>query len=242
MTKNIPFIRRIEASLYRIFPIEDHFTLSSTLVVGKKRSCALFLVTSLFLAGQSQAQVKPTGDTTTSTDQRYVLIQSDSISEVSEESPAKSSCIFDKKTYLTWEVKTSDGGLQDSSQTYSWYEPDRQINGGDPGYRRQGKCTLTFCDTKSYIGEINRRKLCGRSDWRLPTREELRTLVDYGILYPGPTIDQRAFPNTVSQFYWSSTANANDDETAWGIGFSFGYDYAYFKSDHGYVRLVSGPN
>jgi hypothetical protein len=210
--------------------------------VGKIRPCALLLTSSLLIASQALAGASPAQNVKISSNQRYVILDGDSISGVSDNSPAKSSCVFDKKTLLTWETKTNDGGLQDRNQTYSWYEPNGQVNGGYPGYRRQGECKLAFCDTKSYVAEINRQKLCGRSDWRLPQREELRTLVDYGIAYPGPTIDQRAFPNTVSQFYWSSTANANDAETAWGIGFSFGYDYAYFKSDHGYIRLVSGPN
>ena len=160
--------------------------------------------------------------------------------------PAKSSklnhCIFDKRTHLVWEVKSKEKGLQYAKQSYSWYEPDMNTNGGFSGYRNSGKCDSPLCDTKAYIVEINRRALCGYTNWRLPTREELRTLVDYKTPYPGPSINEKFFPNTQSQFYWSATPNANDPQTAWGIGFSFGYDYAYFKSDYGYIRLVSGPN
>ena len=100
---------------------------------------------------------------------------------------------------------------------------------------------MSQCNTQSYIKAINHQKLCSTSNWRLPTREELRSIISYQIKYPGPVVDQHYFPNTLSQFYWSSVPDANDKDSAWGIGFSFGYDYAYFKSDHGYVRLVSGP-
>jgi hypothetical protein len=148
-------------------------------------------------------------------------------------------CVLDKKTGLLWEVKTSDGGLQDASQTYSWYMPQSRLNGGFPGYENEGICTLQLCNTQSYIDAINQMQLCGISRWRLPTREELRSIVDYQIKYPGPTINKNYFPGTVSQFYWSSVPDANDKDSAWGIGFSFGYDYAYSKSNLGHVRLVS---
>lgn len=36
----------------------------------------------------------------------------------------------------------------------------------------------------------------GQSDWRLPTRWELATIVDYGIASPGPTINSTIFPST----------------------------------------------
>jgi hypothetical protein len=148
---------------------------------------------------------------------------------------------MDSKTRLLWEVKTRDGGLQDASQTYSWYVADSQRNGGFAGYQNAGKCVLAQCNTQSYIDAINKLQLCGKTSWRLPTREELRSIVDYQIRYPGPTVNQHFFPNAKNQFYWSVVPDANDKDSAWGIGFSFGYDYAYFKSDLGYVRLVSDP-
>jgi hypothetical protein len=150
-------------------------------------------------------------------------------------------CVLDRRTKLIWEVKTRDNRLQDATQTYSWLWPDPQKNGGHSGYPDKGRCSLKRCNTQDYINAINDTRLCGSSEWRLPTREELRTLVDYTVAYPGPTIDQAFFPHTQGQFYWSSNTDANNIDSAWGIGFSFGFDYAYFKSDMGHVRLVSGP-
>ena len=190
---------------------------------------------------ESPAEEIPVISSEKSTNSRFVRIGQETKSKGLITSPTPVSCVFDNKTSLIWEVKTRDRGLRDARQSYSWYDSNAKSNGGFQGYRNRGKCAFSSCDTDTYISYVNKIKLCGRSDWRLPAREELRSLVDYQVTYPGPTIDQNAFPNTISQFYWSATANANDKETAWGIGFSFGYDYAYFKSDHGYIRLVSGP-
>ena len=150
-------------------------------------------------------------------------------------------CVLDSFTDLIWEVKTRDGSFQDRVHTYTWYQPDESNNGGFAGYPHQGLCQHSQCDTLAYAKNINSMQLCGVTGWRLPNREELRTLVRYDIQYPGPTIATEFFPNALNQFYWSSIPSANDKEGAWGIGFSFGYDYAYFKSDYGSVRLVYGP-
>jgi hypothetical protein len=149
--------------------------------------------------------------------------------------------VLDRQTKLIWEIKTDDGRLRDARQSYSWFEPDARKNGGSAGYTDKGRCSLNHCNTQAYIDAINKQMLCGIKMWRLPTREELRSLVDYTLRYPGPAVDRRFFPHTQNQFYWSSNADASDKDSAWGIGFSFGYDYSYFKSDLGYVRLVYGP-
>lgn len=149
-----------------------------------------------------------------------------------------SGCVEDTHTGLIWELKTRNGGLHNQQHKFSWRIVDDRINGGFAGYRNEGNCAGIPCDTQSYIDAVNRSRLCGLSRWRLPDRTELGGLVDYQIRYPGPTIDQSVFPNTVAQFYWSASPDANDPDSAWGVGFAFGYDYAYFKSDAAPVRLV----
>ncbi|MDH5326067.1 MAG: DUF1566 domain-containing protein [Gammaproteobacteria bacterium] len=146
----------------------------------------------------------------------------------------QAACVFDQQSGLLWELKTQKNRLY----TYSWFSDDPKNNGGFAGYRNRGLCPIQ-CDTNAYIVNINVQSLCGSSQWRLPTREELRSLVDYTQPAPGPAINPIWFPNTASQFYWSSTADANDRDSAWGIGFTFGFDYSYFKSDQGHIRLVS---
>lgn len=101
-------------------------------------------------------------------------------------------------------------------------------------------------------------RFAGDSDWRTPAIEELRTLVycstgqpDYFQSggedhdscdgdYQRPTIDQRAFPNTPTAGFWSSSAYANYSSYAWHVSFSNGYDSYGSRSNGGAVRLVRG--
>lgn len=171
-----------------------------------------------------------------SANERFVKL--DAQGEPLNDPDATWDCVLDRKTALIWEVKTTHG-LRHGENTYTWYTPYFPANGGAAGFRNGGHCTGSECDTQSYVEAVNRAGLCGFHHWRLPTREELRSLVDYQLLPPKPTINTGYFPNTLPQFYWSATPDANDPDSAWGIGFTFGYDYSYFKSDQGYVRLVT---
>lgn len=148
------------------------------------------------------------------------------------------SCVFDRTTGLIWEVKTQLPGRHFYLNTYSWFDSDSSRNGGLAGEPGGKDCRDDVCDTQSFIRAVNKEGLCNAHDWRLPHREELRSLVDYTIPYPGPTIDTRAFPNAIAQFYWSADTAAAETSEAWGIGFAFGFDYAYFKSNRVHVRLV----
>ena len=61
----------------------------------------------------------------------------------------------------------------------------------------------------------------GRKGWRLPTVQDLATLID-------PTQSNPSLPSghpftVLSSFYWSDTTNASDATNAWVVYFSSGY-------------------
>jgi len=149
------------------------------------------------------------------------------------------SCVLDSQTGLIWEVKSANSGLQAAHHTYSWLE--NNDSQGTHGAQQSVLCTHSICNTRDYINAINEQKLCGINSWRLPNRWELASLIDYHRSEGKTSIDTAWFPNTVHEFYWSSTTDIQDPGSAWGIGFRFGFDYAYPKADPGRVRLVSGP-
>ena len=147
------------------------------------------------------------------------------------------SCVLDNVTGLIWEVKTDDGGLQDKDNTYTWYNPDDSTNGGDAGAEDGGSCPDTGnCDTQKYVVSVNRQGLCGASDWQMPNKGQLRSIVDYGNY--SPAIDENYFPNTVSNWYWSSSPYASVNSRAWRIDFNYFGDNYYVKYYNGHVRLV----
>lgn len=141
------------------------------------------------------------------------------------------SCVQDNFTGLIWEVKTTDGDLRDAQNTYTWYSQN------STGNENGGTCPDTGnCDTEKYMRSVNSKGLCGKSDWRLPNKEALRSIVDYD--GSNPSIDVDYFPNTRVQWYWSSSPYASNNSSAWIINFSSGRDSAHTKSLSNFVRLV----
>ena len=154
------------------------------------------------------------------------------------ENEAQWECVQDRSNNLTWEVKKNDGGIRDKDHSYSWLV---RSNGRDRGVSNGGRCTGGVnCDTSSYARAMNEQKLCGYSDWRLPTREELETLVEYNRAQNGVTIDSRFFPEAVPSWYWTASENSHSDSYAWYVLFQNGVALNDLKERPKHIRLVRG--
>ena len=141
-------------------------------------------------------------------------------------SAATWSCVRDNVTGLVWEVKTDDGGIHDRDNTYRW--------GGKTalgtGYGEY------YPDWDTLVDGSNTERLCGYSDWRVPTRTELQGLVHYGRTYPSIDIDY--FPNTQYSYFWSASPAGDSSDSAWYVHFMHGTDAPYYRSNNSHVRLV----
>ncbi len=151
------------------------------------------------------------------------------------------SCVHDNHTGLVWEVKTPNG-LRASTSTYSWYNPIDSENGGEPGTVDGGQCSGSSCDTLGYQQALNAAALCGLSDWRLPGRTELQSLLHYGRSgNQEPKIDASYFPHTVDNYYWTREPGARENAVGWAINFLDGRDAAgWHRESTAFIRLVSG--
>jgi hypothetical protein len=76
----------------------------------------------------------------------------------------------------------------------------------------------------------------GYTDWRLPNKNELESLVDRSRI--DPAIDFATFPNTLLNYYWTSTHYIQSTPWAWFVHFSHGQTYGNLKDNVYYVRLV----
>lgn len=115
--------------------------------------------------------------------------------------------------------------------------------------------------TKSYtwdeaVENFKQHSFSGYSDWRLPTAEEVQTLVicTNGVSidkawrtscmlngmsnFIKPTIDIESFPNTSSSYFWTSSEVERDKSHAWIISFYSGSGSWGKKNGKNAVRLV----
>jgi hypothetical protein len=148
------------------------------------------------------------------------------------------SCLLDQVTGLVWEVHTDDGGLRDRDWRFSWYNATGIQAGRTNGAANRGRCSDgANCDTEKYAAAVNAAGLCGAGDWRLPTRNELLSLVDYGAP-AAPLLDAAFLPNTVSEAYWS--ASPTSTAAIWSVDFAAGGTRAEGCAAGRPVRLVRG--
>lgn len=76
----------------------------------------------------------------------------------------------------------------------------------------------------------------GSSDWRLPNKNELESLVE--LRCSSPAINATFFPATPSNWSWSASPSAYDSYYAWNVNFYNGYVYNSNKGNAKHVRLV----
>lgn len=159
--------------------------------------------------------------------------------EGSEQVGSRWSCVMDNVTGLTWEVKHADlNSVQYFQHKYSWFNDDTR-NGGSPGSLEGGQCVgLTQCNTKDYLAYINTElKLCGSAQWRLPTINELLSIVDHSKV--APPLDTFYFPNASTDAHWSSQTVAHQPDYAWYVYFTAGGNSPLAKFAGGHILLVN---
>ncbi len=118
-------------------------------------------------------------------------------------------------------IINGDGTVTETSSGLMWQQTG-------PTSTQTWEQALAYCEGLS---------LGGFTDWRMPNIKELKSLVDYSRFRP--SINTNCM-DTSWAFYWSSTSDAANKTSAWGVSFTYGDDYSLIKNTSNYVRAVRG--
>ena len=136
-------------------------------------------------------------------------------------------CVRDDLTGYIWEGKTTSG-IRSGTNTYTNY--DSNYSGG-VDINSSG-------NSIGYVNAVNTSALCGYMDWRMPTKEELKTVVDNSTISNYFKINTTWFPNTQNTYYWTSSPYANVETYASTINLYGGYESGSYRGGTAPIHLV----
>ena len=108
---------------------------------------------------------------------------------------------------------------------------------------------FTWDEAFEYAKELNNKNYAGYNDWRVPSIEELETILTKEShknkhSYNYKTYIKKPLLNSVNmgyQWFWSATTNASYTDDAWNVSFEHGTSYNdNDKNSPSYVRCVRG--
>jgi hypothetical protein len=136
--------------------------------------------------------------------------------------------IRDRRTGLTWEKLSNDGTIHDKDGTYTWAEAFAKV------------------------ADLNTAAFGGRTNWRLPSINELETLTNRSVVLPAVstpfntgctancTVLTCSCTAAATMIHWSSSTYVNAPASAWLVNFFDGTAYVATKTDKYQVRAVRG--
>ena len=152
---------------------------------------------------------------------------------------ALTECVKDNSTGLVWEGKTASPATSRlGTSTYTNYDSTSSAQKwvGSVTFVNPTQAEIdASTNSIGYRNSVNASALCGYTDWRLPTKEELQGIL---AISGYPRIDTTWFPNTRSSFYWSSSPDVGNSIYAWYVNFNNGDVYYNLRDYDGAVRLV----
>lgn len=170
------------------------------------------------------------------TDHQINYLKTDHDGKVLPDNANTWSCIEDVKSGLIWEVKSDDGSIHDKNNSYTWFQPDATA---PQGVADGGQCKGdSDCDTHAYVAFVNKQGYCSYSDWRLPTKDEMLSIVNFENSNATVTINKDYFPAALPSWYWTASSNENKPEYAWYVLFSNGVTLNSLKESSKHIRLV----
>jgi hypothetical protein len=154
--------------------------------------------------------------------------------------------ITDNNTKLVWEKKSEDTTLHNVNYKYPWAglcSDNSTLCQTDAACGAATPCTVTDDQGTGltifqWVAQLNAAAFAGHTDWRVPNVKELVSIVDYENY--SPAVDAAFNTNcstactvttcscTQSDYYWSSTTQANAHNFAADVTYLGGFvDYTY---------------
>ena len=103
----------------------------------------------------------------------------------------------------------------------------------------------TWSDAFKVVSDLNRQQYATYDDWRLPTLNELDTLVKYAngvsttfFFHPYILLNKLGFYEVQESCYWSSNTDKDSSDRAYSKGMHNGKKYWWKRSDAYYVWPV----
>jgi general L-amino acid transport system substrate-binding protein len=127
----------------------------------------------------------------------------------------------------------SDGTITDTRSGLMWKQCVEGLGGQDC----QIGSALTF-DWPGALNHAQTHEFAGYSDWRVPNIRELRSLLERCRAIPA--INSNVFPNSPSEWLWSSSPSADNPAASWYVDFALGESRSADRTQHHQVRLVRG--
>ena len=149
-------------------------------------------------------------------------------------------CIKDNVSGLMWEGKAGSG-MRAGSLTYTNYDSTSvpQVL-TSPAYATATQAQVdATTNAVGYKKTVNALALCGYTDWRLPSRDELKGLVEPKASPTGASVDGLWFPNTPAYVFWTASPYETNASYAWLVDFFDGSTAVSFDRGTGaHIRLV----
>ena len=133
-----------------------------------------------------------------------------------------------------------DGTVTDLNTGLAWIKSGRGECDTDPPTPSRDDGGWRKYDWTNAVLYCERLQFAGHRDWRLPNYKELVSILD--LSRTDPAADPAFFPDTRSDFYWTSTPFTYDPAHAWYVYFNLGYVNHASMDRYLFVRPVRGPD
>lgn len=137
---------------------------------------------------------------------------------------------FESTPTSRFEINQADGVVLDKHTKLTWKicaEGQRYLAGNCSGSAHR----FTFNEAFENFGRES-------SDWRLPSMDELDSIVEWRCQYPA--LNERIFPDSPDASFWSGSVSVDDSSYAWLMFFSIGSSTTVAKTNSAAIRLVRG--